>query len=87
MPIKRSALRQLRKDKRRAARNQAITSELKTLKKRALTLLATDRGQAQQLLPTVFKQFDRAASRGKIPKNQVAHLKSRLTRLAASPAK
>lgn len=83
MPIKRAALRQLRKDKRRTVRNQSIASELKTLKKRFLTLAASNRDEAAKLLPTVVRHFDRAATHGKIHRNTASRVKSRLQRLVS----
>ena len=80
MPIKRAALRQLRKDRPRAARNQAAHSALRTLKKQWLTLLAQHKfDEAATLFPTVAKRFDQAAAKGLIHKNTAARTKSRLT--------
>lgn len=81
MPIKRAALRQLRKDKKRTVRNQAIRSELKTLKKRFDELLTTKRqDDARVLLPVIMKRFDQAASRGLIHRNTASRTKSVLMR-------
>ncbi len=81
MPIKRSALRQLRKDRTRGLRNRIIRSELKTLKKQLASLL-TERKHAdlQKLLPAAMRQFDQAASKGIIHKNTASRAKSRLMR-------
>lgn len=79
MPIKRAALRQLRKDKKRTIRNQAAFSELKTLKKRFRSLLDTQKlDDARQLLPAVMKRFDQAAKKGIIHKRTASRMKSRL---------
>lgn len=81
MPIKRAALRQLRKDKKRTVRNQAIRSELKTLKKRFDELLTTKRqDDARVLLPAIIKRFDKAAARGLIHRNTASRTKSTLMR-------
>ena len=81
MPIKRAALRQLRKDRPRALRNQAVASELKTLKKQLLSLLVEKkRDEAQKLYPLVAKRFDQAASKGVIHKNLASRTKSRFMR-------
>lgn len=81
MPIKRAALRQLRKDRVRAERNRAVRSELRTLKKRIFTLLDQGkRDDAQQLLPQVSKRFDQAVSKRLVQKNTAARLKSQLMR-------
>lgn len=81
MPIKRAAVRQLRKDRKRTLRNQAIRSELKTLKKRFDELLTTRRqDEARVLLPAIMKRFDQAASRGLIHRNTASRTKSTLMR-------
>lgn len=80
MPIKFAAVRQLRKDKKRALRNQAIRSELKTLVKRLHRLVeAKQANDARALLPELSKKYDAAASRGIIHRNTAARFKSRLT--------
>lgn len=88
MPIKHVALKQLKKNAKRAERNQALRSELRTLKKRFLGLLqANKRDDAQLLLPTVVKRFSQAASRGLIHANVASRTSSRLMkRLSARPA-
>lgn len=81
MPIKRAAVRQLRKDRKRTSRNHALRSELKTLKKRFDELLIAKRqDDARVLLPVVMKRFDQAASRGLIHRNTASRTKSRLMR-------
>lgn len=87
MPIKRAALRQMRKDRPRALRNQAIQSELKTLKKRFTTLVDEQkREEALRLIPLVMQRFDRAAAKGVIHANTASRTKSRLMRhLARGP--
>ena len=81
MPIKRAALRQLRKDRPRALRNQAVASELKTLRKQLVALLAQQkRDEAQRLFRVVAKRFDQAASKGVIHKNLASRTKSRFMR-------
>ena len=81
MPIKHSALKQIRKDRKRQPRNQAIAAELKTLTKRFHSLLAEKKStEAAAVLREVAKQFDRAASKRIIHRNTAARFKSRLTR-------
>ena len=84
MPIKHAALRQMRKDRKRASRNLAQRSELKTLRKQLRTLAAAkNQVEAKKLLPLVMKQFDKAANKGLIHKNVASRTKSRLTKLIA----
>jgi small subunit ribosomal protein S20 len=91
MPIKHAALKQMRKDRKRQQRNQAVRSELKTLTKRLLTLL-TDRklDEARTLIHQVAKKYDHAASAHIVHRNTAARYKSRLMRrlnhVAQSPS-
>ncbi|MBI2104287.1 MAG: 30S ribosomal protein S20 [Candidatus Omnitrophica bacterium] len=79
MPIKHAALKQIRKDRARASRNQAVRAELRTLTKRLLTLLGEQKHEeARQLIRLVSKKFDRAASARVIHPNTAARTKSRL---------
>ena len=84
MPIKHAALRQMRKDRKRAVRNQGVLSELKTLKKQLRALVSEQkRDEALKLLPTVMKRFDHAATKHLIHRNVASRTKSRLTKLLA----
>ena len=89
MPIKHAALKQIRKDRKRQARNQAARSELKTLTKRLLTLLQEQKlDEARTLIHVVSQKYDHAASRRVIHPNTAARYKSRLMRrLNQRPAK
>lgn len=81
MPIKHAALKQIRKDRKRHERNQAIRSELKTTTKRLLALLQEKKlDDARQLIHLVAKQYDHAASRHIIHRNTASRSKSRLMR-------
>lgn len=81
MPIKHAALKHIRKDRRRYARNQAATSALKTLTKRLVALLGAKQfDEAKTLIRLVVKEYDHAAAKGIIHPNTAARKKSRLTR-------
>ena len=81
MPITHAALRQMRKDRVRQTRNQAVRSELKTIAKRLLKLLSAKKAEeARAALNELGKRLDRAASRGVIHRNTAARTKSRLTK-------
>jgi small subunit ribosomal protein S20 len=88
MPIKHAALKQIRKDRKRQQRNQAIRSALKSLTKRYLGLLDNQKlDEAKKLMPLVAKEYDHAASQGILHRNTAARSKSRLMRrLARSPS-
>ena len=90
MPIKHAALKQIRKDEKRRLRNQAVRSELKTLTKRLVGLLATQQvNEARALLRIVGKEYDHAAAKGIIHRNIASRYTSRLARRLnkLSPAK
>ena len=81
MPIKHAALKQIRKDRARHERNQALRSELKTLTKRLLGLLGAKKSvEAGQLIRLVAKKYDHAASKHLIHRNTAARYKSNLMR-------
>ena len=79
MPIKHAALKQLRKDRKRQQRNQAIRGELRTLTKRLLMLLQGKKlEEASSLIRQVASKYDRAVSKGVLHRNTAARYKSRL---------
>ena len=87
MPIKHAALKEIRKGRARQERNQAVRSELKTLTKRLLVLLKSQKlDEAKTLLRVVASKYDRAVSRGVIHRNTAARYKSRLMRKLHRPA-
>lgn len=63
---------------KRAERNKAVKSELKTRVKNATRALGTD--EASDTLRLAVKRIDMAAAKGIIHKNQAARRKSRLMR-------
>lgn len=74
MPIIRSAIKKVRKDKTRTIRNQRRKDALKALIKKArATKSAKD-------LQTVFSALDKAAKVKLIHPNKAARLKSRLSK-------
>jgi small subunit ribosomal protein S20 len=88
MPIKFAAVRQLRKDRKRHQRNQALRAELKTLTRRLARLFKGPQlEEAKTLLRLLTKKLDRAASRGIIHRNTASRTKSRLARRLARSAK
>ena len=88
MPIKHAALKQLRKDRKRYPRNQAMRSELKTLTRQLVGLLRDQKiDEARQQLRRVISTYDRAASKGVIHRNTAARSKSRLTHRLAKTQK
>ncbi len=78
MPLIKSALKKMRKDKVRTARNSrrenAVKRAVKTTKKEA----------NPKNLTAAFSQLDKAVKVNLIHKNKAARLKSRLSKLLAS---
>ncbi len=74
MPIIKSAIKKVRKDKTRTARNQKRKAVLKALLKKAKTTKGTKDIQA------AFSALDKAAKVKLIHPNKAARLKSRLTK-------
>ena len=62
---------------KRAERNKAVKSELKTRVKNAVKA-STDPEQGEEALRLAVKRLDMAAAKGVIHKNQAARRKSRL---------
>ncbi len=82
MPIIRSAIKKVRKDKVRTTRNSVRRSKLKSLIKKVRTT------KGAQDLQAVFSALDKAAKVKLIHPNKSARLKSRLSKLMLQkPAK
>ena len=79
-----SQKKRIKTNAKRAERNKAARSELKTRIKTALRTVGTDDGDAA--LQLAQKRLDQAAAKGIIHKNQAARRKSRLMKAATSEA-
>ena len=88
MPIKRAAVKAIRKDARKRLRNVRLTSELRTLTKQFEELLtARQHDQAMTRLGYLIRRIDQARAKGVLHANTAARKKSRLSaRLARSRA-
>lgn len=75
MPITSSALKALRRDRRRTQVNRIIRSQLKTI------IDQTRKSQDKQLLPEAYSVIDRAAKKKIIHPNKAARLKAQLSRM------
>jgi small subunit ribosomal protein S20 len=73
-----SAKKRVRSTKRRAERNKAALSKVKTLVKKVLN--AEDNAKAQEYLKEATAFLDKTASKGRLHKNNVARKKSALTK-------
>lgn len=78
MPVIKSAIKKVRKDKARTARNKRREGALKKLLKEAR------KSPRAKNLSAVFSALDKAAKVKLIHPNRAARLKSRLSKLAAS---
>lgn len=80
-----SAEKRHRQSVKRAARNQAVRSQVRTeVKKLRTTVAASDAGKAKEELPGVASVLDKAVSKGVLHKNNAAR---RISRLAKQVAK
>lgn len=80
MPLIKSAIKKVRKDKKRTARNKKRELNLKSLIKKARTTKSAKDAQA------VYSALDKAAKVKLIHPNKSARLKSRLSKLASHPS-
>jgi len=75
----RSSIKRIRQAERRRVRNQMIRSRVKTLIKRARSLIeAGDVDQARLSVGDAISALDKAAERGILHRNNAARRKSRL---------
>ena len=79
MPNIRSAKKRMRSDAKKQARNKAATSELDNLHKKLRTLSGKP-AEAKTLAALLISRYDRAVSRGVIPRGRADRKKSRIAR-------
>ena len=80
-----SAVKNIRKSRKRRDINRARRSALRSqIKKMRLLLEKKDGAGARKSLPTALSTIDRAVSKGVMHRNAAARHKSRLTRHVAS---
>jgi small subunit ribosomal protein S20 len=86
MPIKRASFKDLRKSKRRHARNISTRSDLHSAVKRFESLVAAKKtDEAREFLGTVISKIAKAGAKGVIHPNTASRKISRLTkRLSAA---
>lgn len=83
----RSAIRDIKKSRKRAARNQSVKSAIKTFMKKARTAIKAGDENAMEVFSTTAALVDKAAKRKIIHPNAAARRKSRLAkRLNAAQA-
>lgn len=84
MPNTSSAKKSLRQSKRRQTRNLKKKEGMLSVTRNIKKLVATGKkSEAEKLLTSAYKTFDKSAKSGYIAKNAAARNKSRLARLVA----
>lgn len=78
----RSAIRDIRKSRKRAERNQSVRSAIKTFVKKTRVAIANGDENVLELLTQSSSAVDKAAKRKVIHKNSANRRKSRLAKLA-----
>ena len=73
-----AAIKQIRKDAKKRARNQTVRSELKTLWYKLTHLPASEKDRFKPLAQTLTSKWDRAVSRGMVPKGRADRKKARI---------
>lgn len=81
MPNIKSAMKRMRSDAKKNDRNQAALSELKSLSKKLEKM--TEAAQAKEVAQQVISRYDRAVSRGIIPRGRADRKKSRISQFLA----
>lgn len=76
----RSALRDIKKSRKRAERNQSVRSAIKTFVKKTRVAIASGDGEAMGLFSATSALVDKAAKRNIIHKNAANRRKSRLAK-------
>ena len=72
----------MRSDAKKEARNKAALSELKTLSKK-LVQSASEPAKAKEVAADLISHYDKAVSRGVIPRGRADRRKSRVTQFVA----
>lgn len=88
MPVKKSAFKAIRQDKKKAARNTKAKSDIAALiKKINKSVAAKDSAKASDWLKQAVKKIDKAAQKGILKKNTAARKKSRLSKAVKALSK
>ncbi len=87
MPQRRTAVKDLRKNRTRHMRNLDIKTDLKKTVKKFLSAVKDKKSETQELLKVLYKKMDKAAKRNILHKKTAARRKSRFAKLLAPTAK
>ena len=86
MPNIKSAMKRMRSDEKKRVRNQATLSELHTLS-RKLNQLSGDPAKAKEAAAKLISRYDRAVSKGIIPRGRADRRKSRIASFVSKLSK
>ena len=78
-------MKRMRSDAKKRARNQAAVSELKTLSKKLASV--TEAAKAKEIAQSLVSRYDRAVTKGIIPRGRAARRKSRIAKFVAKFSK
>lgn len=84
MPQRRTAIKELRKNRTRHMQNLDIKTDLKKTLKQFTVAAETKKADSAELLKKVYKKLDKAAKRNVIHKKTAARRKAKFARLAAA---
>ena len=87
MPQRRTAVKDLRKNRTRHMRNLDIKTDLKKTVKKFLSAVKDKKSETQELLKVLYRKMDKAAKRNILHKKTAARRKSRFAKLLAPTAK
>ena len=73
-----AAIKEIRKSARKRARNQSVASELKTLWKGLIEVPRSEGAKAKAQAQELVSKWDRAVSRGIVPKGRANRKKARI---------
>jgi len=79
MPVTKQAKKRLRSNAKKSERNTAVLSKLKTLKKKLK--IETDPAKAAKIAKEITTNYDKAASKGIVPKKRANRVKSRSAKI------
>ncbi|HLD88193.1 MAG: 30S ribosomal protein S20 [Candidatus Omnitrophota bacterium] len=81
MPQRRTAVKDLRKNRTRHMRNLDIKTDLKKTVKKFLSAVKDKKSETQELLKVLYRKMDKAAKRNILHKKTAARRKSRFAKL------
>ena len=87
MPIEKSSFKDLRKSKKRAARNKKVKASIDFLLRKARQAVVKKDAKSAEVVARAIKALDKAAGHGVIKMNTAARLKSRIMKKLNSAKK